>query len=121
MDQLRIQEISGAARIGVTEQERRHPQKVLVDVVLFLELEAAANTDDLTLSIDYCHVVEIVLQIVQARPYALLESLTRCICERLLGNGRIVSVQVQVQKFPEALQQSAKAVAVRMKRPGRRT
>ena len=116
MDQIHIKEISGAARIGVTEEERRQPQKILVDVVLFLDLAAAAHTDDLTLTVDYSQVVRIVLEVMQARTYLLLESLTHQICQRLLASSQVDSVRVEVQKFPELLQPSAKAVAVLMQR-----
>ena len=116
MDQIRIREISGEARIGVTEEERREPQKILVDVVLFLDLEAAANTDDLTLTVDYSRVVQMVLEVMGARSYTLLEALTGRICECLLADGRVDSVRVEAHKYPQPLQSSAKAVAVRMRR-----
>ena len=116
MDKIHLREISCQARIGVTEEERVVTQKILLDLVLHLDLEAAARTDDLEQTVDYRQLVEEVRETIGQRTYSLLEALAGTICDRVLRDGRISMVEVTAYKFPEVLRGSLKDVAVEMTR-----
>ncbi len=53
MDKIHLREISCQAHIGVTEEERTVAQRILLDLILHLDLEPAAQTDDLEKTVDY--------------------------------------------------------------------
>ena len=116
VDRILISGIVCQAHLGITDQEREIPQKVLVDVALLLDLEAAANMDDLQLTVDYSRVVEKVQTTVGKNQFRLLEALARAVCRTLLEYGKIDSVRVSAHKFPESLAGKISNVMVEMTR-----
>ncbi len=116
MDKIHLREISCQAHIGVTEEERAIAQRILLDVTLHLDLEAAAQTDDLEQTVDYRQLVEEVRHRVAHGTYCLLEALAGDVCDRVLRDNRISKVKVKAYKFPEVLRGSIKDVAVEMTR-----
>lgn len=116
MDKIHAYGIPCAAYIGVTEDERAAPQEILVDVVLSLDLEPAANTDDIKLTVDYRGIVSRVQETVQNRQFHLLEALVYQVCRAILEDARIESIQVTAQKRPTVLAGKVDHVAVEMTR-----
>lgn len=116
VDRILIKGIVCQAHLGVTNQEREIPQKVLVDVALFLDLEAAANMDDLQLTVDYSGVVEKVQATVEKNQFRLLEALVQAVCRTLFEDTKIDSVQVSAHKFPESLAGKISNVMIEMSR-----
>ena len=74
MDSIVIEELELRTRIGVPEAERANEQRVTLSVELFHDLAPAANTDDVTQSIDYKHVTDD-LKTLCKTPRATLERL----------------------------------------------
>ena len=116
MDKIHLREIACEAHIGVTEEERAVAQSILLDLILHLDLEPAAQTDDLQQTVDYRQLVEDVRETVAKGSYSLLEALAGTVCDRVLRDSRISMVEVKAYKFPEALRGSLKDVAVEMTR-----
>ena len=61
-------------RHGYYEHELEHPQPFEVDVELVLNLQPAGVDDDLTRTIDYGRVYDIVRQVVESTSFRLLEA-----------------------------------------------
>jgi 7,8-dihydroneopterin aldolase/epimerase/oxygenase len=118
MDRIHLHGITCSVHIGVSVEERAAPQALTVDLELEVDLEAASNTDDLTLTIDYQKVIELVRETAERSRFKLLESLTRRICSEVLRQTRAASVKAVVWKFPEALRDKVAHVAVEMVRTG---
>ncbi len=116
MDKIHLREISCQAHIGVTEEERAVAQRILLDLILHLDLETAAQTDDLEQTVDYRQLVEEIRAAVGQGCYALLEALTGAVCSTVLRDDRISMVEVKAYKFPEVLRGALKDVAVEMTR-----
>ncbi len=116
MDKIHLREISCQAHIGVTEEERTVAQRILLDLILHLDLEPAAQTDDLEKTVDYRQLVEEVREIVAQGSYSLLEALAGAVCNTVLRDHRISLVEVKAYKFPEVLRGALKDVAVEMTR-----
>ena len=116
MDKIHISGISCLAHLGVTPAERENPQEILVNLVLCLDLETAANTDELDSTVDYVGIVGKVKTTLQEKRFSLLEFLAGQLCSSLLTDKRIESVQVTVRKFPEALRQEVNYVEVELTR-----
>jgi 7,8-dihydroneopterin aldolase/epimerase/oxygenase len=118
MDRIQLNGITCSVHIGVTEEERAAPQALTIDLELEVDLEAAANTDDLNLTVDYQSVVEMVRQTAENSRFKLVESLTRRICAEVLQRTGVASVKTTVWKFPETLRGKVAHVAVEMVRKG---
>lgn len=116
MDKIHLREISCQTHIGVTEEERAVAQRILLNLILHLDLEPAAQTDDLKQTVDYRQLVEEVRKTVAQGSYTLLEALAGAVCSRVLRDDKISVVEVKVYKFPEALRGALKYVTVEMTR-----
>jgi 7,8-dihydroneopterin aldolase/epimerase/oxygenase len=90
-------------RIGVTAEERSLPQECEADVTIWGNFEAAAGTDSLNKSIDYCQLLTAVQATSAEREYVLLETLGYRLARHLLGSYPLDRVRVRVRKRPAAL------------------
>jgi 7,8-dihydroneopterin aldolase/epimerase/oxygenase len=104
MDRITISDLEVYCRVGVSEDERSAPQRLLFTVDLFLDLGAAAATDDLRRTIDYYAVSRRLLDLGQAGEWRLIERLASDIAGLVLGEFAAERVRVEVKKFvlPEA-------------------
>ncbi|HSR51490.1 MAG TPA: dihydroneopterin aldolase [Acidobacteriota bacterium] len=116
LDRIEIAGIPCMAHVGVPEKERSRAQKVVLDVVLELSLEAACNTDRLDLTVDYGEVVEEVRCRVEAGHFVLLERLAEEACQAALSDSRVQRATVKAKKFPRSLAGLVDHVAVQLTR-----
>ncbi|MGH9339029.1 MAG: dihydroneopterin aldolase [Acidobacteriota bacterium] len=116
MDKIVIKGLSCQAHIGVTAQERANPQELLIDIELLLDLEPAANLDDIAMTADYRKLVETIERHIQASRYKLLETVAQAICKLVLEDTQIKSVHLTVRKFPDKLRGKIEYAAVEMTR-----
>src|ERR1044071_9141487 len=104
MDKIIIHDLEVFYRVGVPDEERAKPQRLLVCVVMSRDLAAAASSDDLTRTVDYYAVTRRLLGFGEGRSWKLLEKLAGDITEMLLAEFATGTVSVEVKKFviPEA-------------------
>jgi dihydroneopterin aldolase len=77
---------------GVLEEEQAQPQPFEVDVELSLDLSLAGVSDDLSLTVDYREVFEIVRNAIEGSSRQLIEALAETIAARLLADFAKVGV-----------------------------
>ena len=104
-DQMTLAGIKIYPRIGVTSEERQKAQECQVDLTLCGDFEAAAATDALEKSIDYCRVLHIVRETAEACDYNLVETLSYRIARTVLRNFPVSRVKIKVRKRPAELQE----------------
>jgi dihydroneopterin aldolase/2-amino-4-hydroxy-6-hydroxymethyldihydropteridine diphosphokinase len=97
-DRIRITGIRGRGFHGVLTHERRDGQEFIVDVVLAVDMTAAALTDDLVDTIDYGTVAQRVHDDITGDPCDLIETLAVRIAHTCLRDSRVASVEVTVHK-----------------------
>jgi FolB domain-containing protein len=85
--------------IGVTDQERAQPQKLLLTVEMNVDSTAAALTDRVEKTINYQKVADDLLQFGRARSWRLLEKLVSNIADHILAEYSPDSVLVEAKKF----------------------
>jgi dihydroneopterin aldolase len=88
-------------RHGVLDKERAHPQPFEVDVELSLDLAPAGVSDDLSRTVDYRQIFDIVRETIEGPSRALIESLAESIAARLLtgfAGAGVAEVVVRVRK-----------------------
>ncbi len=116
MDEIRIQGIEVFARHGVLAHERDLGQRFVVDVVLGLDLEEAARTDDLRATVDYGELSARVADLVGGEPHDLIETVAGKVAEHCLDDPRVREVAVTVHKPSAPLPVVAAEVAVTVRR-----
>ena len=84
---------------GDHEWERETPQPFEVDVELRMDLRTAGQSDELSKTVDYGRVFDIVREIVDARTFHLLETLAETIATEVLAGFPLVDeIRVRVRK-----------------------
>ena len=85
--------------VGVTDQERAKPQKLLLTIEMNVDFAAAAQTDRVEKTINYQRVVDDLLQFGEGRSWRLLEKLVSNIADRIITEYEPDSVLVEAKKF----------------------
>lgn len=114
MDQIVIEELELELRVGVSEEERARPQRLVVRIVMNTDFTAAAAGDDLARAIDYHAVCQRLLALGPERQWKLIETLAVEIADLLLREFHPARVDVEVRKFSIP---QARHVAARVARP----
>jgi len=83
---------------GVYEHERRDGQDFLVDITVWLDLDHAAATDDVTDTLHYGELAERAAAIVGGEPRNLIETVAAAIADDVMRDGRPHAVEVTVHK-----------------------
>ena len=97
-DCIRIINMTFYGHHGVEESERELGGRFAVDVELYLDLEPAGSTDDLTKTVDYKAVYKLVREMEGARNYELVEALAHDVAESIIAQFAVDEVVVRVRK-----------------------
>ena len=98
-DSIKIAGVKAVGFHGVFLEERRDGQEFIVDAELILDLAPAGESDDLSKTIDYSKVAEVIHNEIVGTPVDLIEALATRISKRILGEFKPVeSVKVTVHK-----------------------
>lgn len=101
---------------GVFEHEKRDGQQFVVDIVVWLDLTAAAASDKLADTLDYGALAEQAAEIVGGQPCDLIETVAGRIAERVLADQRVLSTEVTVHKPAAPIPRAFSDVAVTVHR-----
>jgi dihydroneopterin aldolase len=100
MDRLQLNDMSFYGYHGNLEAERELGGRYRVDLEIGLDLARAAGADDLSESVDYVHVYQMVREVMEEQQHRLLESAAETIAAQVLGLPRVDQVRVRVAKTP---------------------
>ncbi len=99
-DLIRVVDLEIWAHLGVPEEERAQPQRLLVTLEMEVDhFSRAAATDNIALSVNYFDVVERVKSVATLRPRKLLETLVEELAGELLEVFLIHRIRLEVKKF----------------------
>jgi dihydroneopterin aldolase/D-erythro-7,8-dihydroneopterin triphosphate epimerase len=115
VDQILIKNLLVQGILGINPEERTNPQEVLVNVTMWVDLRPAARSDDIADAVNYRTVAKAIIAHIEQGSPMLVERLVTEIAAICLGaDGRVVEVEVEVEK-PGALR-FADSVGVRIHR-----
>jgi dihydroneopterin aldolase len=122
-DRIELRGLRVRGRHGVFDHERRDGQDFVIDITVWLDLSAAAASDDLADTLHYGELAERAAAIVAGEPYDLIESVAGRIADDVLTDGRVQAVEVVLHKpqAPIPLEFADVAVVVARSRPGGRS
>lgn len=99
MDRVFIENLRLDCKVGVSGEERRLPQKVILDASLFLDLSRPAASGDVGETVDYREAKREISECVSRGEFGLLESLAEGVASLLLTRfERAERVVVKVRK-----------------------
>ena len=110
-DVICIRDLEVFFRVGVPGEERAQPQRLLITVEMQMDIAEAAQSDDLSKTIDYFAVTKRLLQFGEGREWKLIEKLAVDISNCVRAEFGVQTVTVEVKKFiiPQAKWISAQA------------
>ena len=98
MDSIKVTGIRSYGYTGYLPEERVLGQWFEVDLTLWLDLTAAAASDDLKDTFDYREAISLVKEIIKNSQYALVEKLVEAIANKILSLNKVSQVRVQLSK-----------------------
>ena len=114
MDTLTICDLAVVYQVGVPEEERAQPQRLLLTVEIAGDFAGAAAADDLAKTIDYSALSHRLLKFGEGRQWKLIETLAVDIAEMLRSEFCVQRAAVEVKKFVIS---EARYVSARVVRP----
>jgi len=86
--------------VGVPDEERAKPQRLLLTVEMGFNFAKAAKSDNVADTIDYFAVCQRLLKFGDGRSWKLVEKLAGDIADTILAGFKPQIVTVEVKKFP---------------------
>lgn len=114
MDQIFITDLIARGIIGVNNWEREKPQEILINIILFTDLHAAGQSDDIQHTVSYRTVAKKVLALAESAQRFTVEALAADIARVCLEEAGVLKTRVRVEK-PHATR-FARSVGVEIER-----
>ena len=104
MDKIILKNMRFFGHHGVFEDERRKGQDFLLDIEIYLDLDAAGETDRIENTIDYTEIYSLAKRITEECRFRLIEGLADCISKNILSRyEKVKKTVVRVRKKPDAV------------------
>jgi len=116
MDKILISRIDCVASIGVTPEERTMKQRLSIDVEFSTDAHLPALHDSLKDTVDYAKVAAVVMQVCEARPFHLIETVAEHLAAQILKDFPIPQVRVLVRKLSPVVEPRVEFVSVEVVR-----
>jgi dihydroneopterin aldolase len=99
MSKITITELEVFYCVGVTDEERAKPQRLLVTVDMAYDFSSAATSDRIEKTINYQQVADEILKYGEGRNWKLIERLASNLADFILAEYHPQGVMVEVKKF----------------------
>jgi dihydroneopterin aldolase len=99
MSRISIVDLEVFYCVGVTEEERAKPQRLLITVEMDFDIASSALSDRVEKTINYFDVTQHLLAYGEGRSWKLLEKLATNIADLILTKFKPNAVVVEVKKF----------------------
>lgn len=100
MSKISIVDLEAFYRVGVPDEERARPQRLLLTVEMDYVFSKAAKSDNLADTVDYFAVSQRLLKFGDGREWKLIEKLAADLADMILAEFKPPGVTVEVKKFP---------------------
>jgi len=116
-DRIEIRDLRVTGVHGVLAEERERAQPFAVDIVAWVDMTAAQQSDELADTVDYAALAQTAADVVGGRSYRLLEALAgRMASALLMADARLEAVEVTVRKLRPPLPLDVGSTGVRVRR-----
>ncbi len=114
LDKIIIKNLVARGIIGINDWERETPQEILINIVVYTDIHKAAETDDITHSVNYRTLAKKAQHHAETAARLSVEALAEDIARLCLEEPNAVKVRVRVEK-PGAVR-FAESVGVEIER-----
>jgi len=97
-DNITLTGLRAQAHHGVFEEERRTGQVFVIDAIVYLDLAAAALSDDLDKTVHYGVLAEEIVSAVESDPVDLIETVAERVALVVLAHEAAIATTVTVHK-----------------------
>jgi len=97
-DLITLKGLRGFGYHGVLAHERQDGQEFIVDVEVTTDFSVAAKTDDLSATLNYALIADLVFAQITGPALNLIESLADSIAQHILDMPNVIAVEVTVHK-----------------------
>ena len=119
-DRIELRGLTVRGHHGVFEHERSDGQDFVVDVTVWIDLDRAAATDELSDTVDYGALAARVADVVAGPPRNLIETVAAEIADGIMSDERVHAAEVVVHKPQAPVPVALTDVAVTVRRSRRR-
>jgi 7,8-dihydroneopterin aldolase/epimerase/oxygenase len=98
MDRITLRGIRAQGRHGAHAHEREQAQPFVIDVAVEVDLHEAAESDDLSRTLDYAALHERLVGVVETTSYSLLERLADNLLWVVFEDARVARAEVTIAK-----------------------
>ncbi|WP_050613596.1 dihydroneopterin aldolase [Bacillus testis] len=91
MDKIYVNDMEFYGYHGVLPEETRLGQRFRVDLTVEVDLAQAGKTDDLRYSVNYAELYQTCREIVEGKPYQLIEAVAEKIADEVLARYQAVA------------------------------
>ncbi|MFT4416008.1 dihydroneopterin aldolase [Fredinandcohnia humi] len=117
MDKIFVNRMEFYGYHGVFPEETRLGQRFMVDLTVDVDLKSAGETDNLDFSVNYGELHELCKEIVEGKPFKLIEAVAEKIAQTILNEYMLVkSCTVKVIKPDPPIPGHLESVAVEITR-----
>ncbi|MBT2658022.1 dihydroneopterin aldolase [Bacillus sp. ISL-18] len=117
MDKIYVNRMEFYGYHGVFPEENRLGQRFIVDLAVSVDLKKAGTTDELKFSVNYGELYQVCKEVVEGKPYKLLEAVAEELAANILRVFPLVmDVTVKVIKPDPPIPGHYKSVAVEITR-----
>ena len=111
-----IERLEFQGRCGVTQEERRKPQPLAVDLELTCQTEPAAASDDIQHTVDYAQVAHRIIELAATQDFSLLETFAERILAMLFAEFPVDRAKIWLRKLAPPLKPVTRSVGVQLER-----
>src|ERR1051326_1382697 len=100
MSRISIVDLEVFYHIGITDEERAKPQRLLITIEMDFDFSTASLTDRVEKTINYFDVAQELLKYGEGRSWKTLEKLVANIADFIMTKFKPEAVMVEIKKFP---------------------
>ena len=117
LDKIFVNQMEFYGYHGVFPEETKLGQRFVVDLVVLIDLKKAGKSDELEHSVNYGELYQVCKDIVEGKPYKLVEAVAERIAETVLKQFLLVSeVTIKVIKPDPPIPGHYRSVAIEITR-----
>jgi FolB domain-containing protein len=98
MDKIFIKDLLVRGVIGISEKERSQPQDIVINVIIYTDIQKGAGSDKIGDCVNYRTAAKAILAHVESTPRYTVEALAADIAGICLGFEGVEKVKIKVEK-----------------------
>jgi dihydroneopterin aldolase len=103
-DEIFIENIEVFAKHGIHDGEKLKPQRFLISICAEFDGAAAKISDEISHTVDYVKLLEIITDAAQNSSFNLIERLAQHIADTVFSaSPKVTAMRVRIAKFPDNL------------------